>query len=122
MNLAVQHIRWELDELVRRYRGRDRERPRQLSNRDGTPDEEALYGAVTGAAEEPPALAVWSEFHEQASLLPEEEREVFDLLYYGGLTQEEAADHLLVSLKTVQRRWSRAQRNLSNALGGEMPI
>jgi RNA polymerase sigma-70 factor (ECF subfamily) len=40
--------------------------------------------------------------------LPEEEREVFDLLRIQGLTQAEVAEVLDVSVKTVRRRLHRA--------------
>ena len=39
--------------------------------------------------------------------LPEDEREVFDLVRIQGLTQAEAAEVLGVSAKTVQRRLNR---------------
>jgi RNA polymerase sigma-70 factor (ECF subfamily) len=37
------------------------------------------------------------------------DREMFDLLYYQGLSQAEAADVLSVSLSTVKRRWLEAR-------------
>jgi len=51
---------------------------------------------------------VWSEFHEHVEKLPDDEREVMDLLWYQGLTQEEAAAVLKVSDRTVKRRWQSA--------------
>lgn len=64
----------------------------------------------------------WSEFHERAAALPEEEREVFDLLWYQGVTHAEAASLLQVSTKTIQRRWQAACLSLHRALGGQLPV
>jgi hypothetical protein len=54
---------------------------------------------------EPSNLAEWTEFHERVEALPEAEREVVGLLWYEGVSQEEAAALLGVSLRTVKRRW-----------------
>src|SRR5262249_2178327 len=77
--------------------------------------------AVADPAEDPSRLAVWGEFHEQVAALPEEERETFDLLYYQGLTQAEAAELLGVTERTVKRRWQAARLALYDALQGEIP-
>jgi DNA-binding CsgD family transcriptional regulator len=53
--------------------------------------------------------------------LPEEEREVFDLVRIQGMTQVEAADVLGVSIKTVQRRLNRALLILSETLDDLRP-
>ena len=66
-------------------------------------------------------MAAWAEFHRQAELLPDEEREVFDLLWYQGLSQSEASELLQVSERTVKRRWQSARLYLHNALHGELP-
>jgi RNA polymerase sigma-70 factor (ECF subfamily) len=61
-------------------------------------------------------LAIWAEFHERAGELPEDQREVFDLVWYQGLTNAEAADVVGVSTKTIQRRWQAACLSLGEAL------
>ena len=48
--------------------------------------------------------------------LPEEEREAFDLRWYQGLTQAEAALVLNVSEATVKRRWLAARARLGHFL------
>lgn len=58
---------------------------------------------------------------EQVDKLPDEEREVFGLLWYEGLTQPEAASVLNVSLKTVKRRWQSARLLLHRAMRGQPP-
>jgi DNA-directed RNA polymerase specialized sigma24 family protein len=58
-------------------------------------------------------------FHRQISLLPGEAREVFDLLWYQGLTQAEAASLLDVSERRLQRRWQSAREHLHGVLRGD---
>ena len=64
----------------------------------------------------PEALAQWTEFHEYIERLPDEERALFDLLWYQGLTQSEAATLLKSPERTVRRHWKTARMNLYDAL------
>jgi RNA polymerase sigma-70 factor (ECF subfamily) len=66
---------------------------------------------------EPSTLAEWTDFHETVQLLPQAEREVFDLLWYEGLTQAEAAQVLGVTDRTVKNRWRSAKLELQRLLG-----
>ena len=45
--------------------------------------------------------------------------QVFECRYFGGLSEEEAADALGVSLRTVQRHWLRARTWLRSELSGQ---
>ena len=54
--------------------------------------------------------------------LPEDEREIFDLLRIQGLTQPEAAEVLGVSVKTVQRWLNRSLLLLAKELDDLRPI
>ena len=78
-------------------------------------------GAMNDRAEQPEDLEGWSAFHAQVEGLPDEEREVVGLLYYEGLTQEEAAAVLGVGLRTVKRRWQSARCILRQRLNGGSP-
>jgi RNA polymerase sigma-70 factor (ECF subfamily) len=69
----------------------------------------------------PNELAAWTEFHSCVNKLPEEEREIFDLLWYQELSQAEAATLLGISDRTVKRRWRSARLKLHEALNGELP-
>ena len=69
----------------------------------------------------PATLDGWTEFHAQVEALPEDERQAVGLLYYQGLSQEEAAAVLGVSVRTVKRRWQSARLLLAKALRGEPP-
>ena len=68
----------------------------------------------TGASHSPVTAAMWSEFHEQVRQLPDDLREVFDLLWYNELTQKEAADLLGVDESTVKRRYRKARESLAD--------
>jgi RNA polymerase sigma-70 factor (ECF subfamily) len=102
--LANQHMRWELNDLARRLD----EQPADFELREGlvpapasnnsvlTPDARRILEAIDG--------------------LPEEEREVFNLVRIQGLTQVEAAEVLDVSTKTIQRRLNRGLVTLAERL------
>src|SRR5262249_5772672 len=76
---------------------------------------------TAGSSHAPHAPAAWREFHERVEQLPAEQREVFDLLWYQELSQEEAAAVLDVSVPTVKRRWRDAKLVLIDMLGHNFP-
>jgi DNA-directed RNA polymerase specialized sigma24 family protein len=51
--------------------------------------------------------------------LPEDEREVFSLLWYEGLTQDEAVQVTGMSKRTLRRRWQDARYRLGKVRRGE---
>ncbi len=71
---------------------------------------------------DPGRLAAWADFHDAVESLNEADRELFDLLWYQGLTQSEAAAILGISERTVHSRWLAARVRLSDALGGQLPV
>jgi RNA polymerase sigma-70 factor (ECF subfamily) len=108
--LANQHMRWQLNDLARRLD----ERPAvaelaesgvaaaPASTASGlSPDGRRMLGAIEG--------------------LPEDEREVFDLVGIQGLTHAEAATVVGVAEKTVQRRLNRARLLLAERLADLRP-
>jgi RNA polymerase sigma-70 factor (ECF subfamily) len=121
--LAARIIRRELIRLARHYYGphglgRHHATPAGRDGQSASPERESDPSDLT---QEPGRLAAWTEFHRQAGALPDTAREVFDLLYYDGLTQAEAAGLLGVSERTVKRRWAEARRALFDALDGQLP-
>jgi RNA polymerase sigma-70 factor (ECF subfamily) len=114
--LATTEIRRELIDLVRHHFG---------PHGDGR-----HHHSVKETAEPDPAnltlessqLAVWTEFHRQVEALPEEEREVFDLIWYQDLSHTEAGQVLGVHPRTVKRRWHAACQKLHEAVGGDLPV
>jgi RNA polymerase sigma-70 factor (ECF subfamily) len=107
--LANQHMRWELNGLVcrldeqpARVELHEELVPAPLSSSSGlSSDARRMLAAIEG--------------------LPEDEREVFDLVRIQGMTQAEAGHVLNVSTKTVQRRLNRAVVLLSEILSDLRP-
>lgn len=114
--LAARHIRWVLADLARELAGQRVHYPGELA--EGSPP---VPARLLDQREEPTTLAEWTEFHQQVEGLSEPEREIVGLLWYEGLTQEEAARVLEVSLRTVKRRWLAARLLLGQKLGGVPP-
>jgi RNA polymerase sigma-70 factor (ECF subfamily) len=118
---AALNIRRELLDLAKHYYGPQGHGAHHASVGPGASSGPAAPEATAGTSCEPGRLAAWGEFHEQVARLPDAEREVFDLLWYQGLSQDEAARLLGVSERTVKRRWQSARLQLFDALGGELP-
>lgn len=121
--LATLQVRRELLDLARHYFGPKGAGGRHQSNA-GDPNLSALSTPGYDRAElsqEPTQLLAWTEFHRKVEGLPEEEREVFDLVWYQGLTPGAAAEILDVCPRTVKRRWQAACLRLHDALGGSLP-
>jgi RNA polymerase sigma factor (sigma-70 family) len=108
--LSAQHMRWQLNDLARRLD----ERPAAAALPEAgvaappgsmasglTPDGRRMLGAIDG--------------------LPEDEREVFDLVGIQGLTHNEAAAVVGISEKSVQRRLNRARLLLAERLADLRP-
>jgi RNA polymerase sigma-70 factor (ECF subfamily) len=108
--LACQHMRWQLNDLARRLD----EQPAVVSMPEAgvagppmstatglSPDGRRMIATIDG--------------------LPEDEREVFDLVGIQGLTHGEAAAVVGVSEKTVQRRLNRARLLLAARLADLRP-
>lgn len=107
--LAATQIRRTLIDLARHHFGPEGHGAKHESGTDND---------HTGNADSPESLASWAEFHEQVDNLPNDEREVFQLLWYSGTTQREAAELLNISERTVLRRYYRAKLTLRDALRG----
>jgi RNA polymerase sigma-70 factor (ECF subfamily) len=115
-HVAALQIRRELIDLARRYQG-PHGMGRNLRLQPQSDDTER-FGHPEPAEQtyDPAELATWLEFHQRIELLPEEERDVFQLLWYGGLSTEEAAEALNISARTVRRRWQAARLELHGVL------
>jgi RNA polymerase sigma-70 factor (ECF subfamily) len=93
--LAVEQIRRELLDLARKHRRRPVATGGDLSHVDdsGLDDD----------------LDRWAALHEAAGQLPGPVKQVFDLIYYGGLTQAEAARTIGMTDRTVRKYWRQAR-------------
>jgi len=118
--LAAVQVRRELIDMARRYCG-----PEGIgANHASRADDEGAIGRPhepSDTTREPGRLASWTEFHRRIEGLADEDREVFDLIWYQGLTQPQAAAVLGVSERTVGRRWLAARLRLAEALHGQLP-
>ena len=108
--LANQHMRWELNDLARRLD----EQTAAVELRDSLVPAPA---DSSGSQVSPNARRIL----EAIEKLPEEEREVFNLVRLQGMTQPEAAAVLGVSAKTVQRRLNRGRLLLMDELDDLQP-
>jgi RNA polymerase sigma-70 factor (ECF subfamily) len=123
--LAAAQIRRELVDLARHYQGphglgahhASRHAPSPCGDTGGS----ANVQQVSDSTLDPSRLAVWTEFHRAIDGLDDHDRELFDLLWYQGLTQSETAAMLGLSERTVHKRWLVARVRLSDALGGMIP-
>ena len=102
--LASQHIRWDLNDLARRL---DQKIPVTSL------DEKAVTEPESSASGLSPIAVRMLDAIEQ---LPEDEREVFSLVRIQDMNQNEVAELLGVSAKTVQRRLHRSLMILSEKL------
>ena len=108
--LANQHMRWQLNDLARRL--------------DERPAAAELPEAGVAAPPASTASGLSPDGRRMLEViegLPEDEREVFDLVGIQGLTHPEAAAVVGVSEKTVQRRLNRARLLLAERLADLRP-
>ena len=111
--LASQHIRWSLINLARKVYGTKGYRTHEKGMKQDSPEETQDWNPpARDSSFNPFKLMEWTEVHEKAEQLPEKEKEAFDLLYYQGLTQNEAADLMGVSSRSVRNYWALACRRL----------
>lgn len=108
-SLAGQHMRWELNDLARRLD----ERPGAVELRDDLTL--APGSSDSGLSRDGRRMLA------AIDDLPEEEREVFDLIRIQGLTTPEAAKVLGVSESTVKRRLRKGLANLAEVLDDLRP-
>jgi RNA polymerase sigma-70 factor (ECF subfamily) len=123
LRLASLNIRRELLDLAKHYYGPQGLGTLYKSAPDGTTIGEQTPAAVDPAdvTHDPSRLDSWAEFHRQVSALPEELAEVFDLIWYQGLSRTEAAEVIGVSERTLMRRWQEARLAIFDALDGQLP-
>jgi len=112
--LAALQIRRELLDLARHYTG-----PEGLATNHDTDAHDPEKGALArhpARSGHPAAPTEWNELHQAVEQLPDEEREVIDLLVYEGLSQPAAATVLGVDERTIRRRLHAARCRLDRAI------
>lgn len=112
-NLAGTQIRRELLDLKKHYFGACGLGSNHHTDKQ-SPDDAG--GSLHEQTDEPEDLSQWEAFHTTVETLPDEEKEVVTLLFYKGLSQQEAGEVLGVSLSTIKRRWHEARVRLHESL------
>ncbi len=115
--LAARQIRWVLRDMAQELANMQQANFAHLDSSSVIPVKKILAEAEG----EPASLAEWTDFHRLIDALPAEERTIFDLLLYQGLSQAEAAQLLQLSPRTIKRRWQKARLRLQQALEGHWP-
>ncbi len=120
LRLAAAQVRRELIDLARHHFGPEGHGANLVP--PGRGGEGETLPEPEDSRADPEQLSRWYDLHCQIAALDEEDRELFELLYYQGLKQADAADLLGVPLTTFKRRWRAARLRLITRLGGELPF
>ncbi len=116
--LAATQIRRTLIDLARHHFGPEGHAAKHQTDAGKFGD---MLQAQPDRTVEPGSLEAWAAFHAAVDGLPADEREAFDLVWYGGTTQREAAEILQISERTVIRRLNRARTQIRRATEGNRP-
>ncbi len=113
--LAALQTRRELHDLQRHHFGPEGDGANHHTDGAGkAADDEG--GQLLAAAEDAEVPVGWDRLHELVESLPADEQAIVDLLFIHDLTQEEAAQVLNCSVRTVKRRWQEARIRLQRAI------
>lgn len=120
LGLIVTQVRRELLDLARKYSGPTSFAAHHETNVVELPTGrlERVSLAAEGPEESAEDMASWTRFHEVVTELPDEERELFELVWYAGASQAEIAATLGISPRTIRRRWEQTKRHFLRRLGG----
>ena len=116
MGLAATQIRRSLLDLARHHFGPEGAAKLHYSDVART-DLPLQVDIQPDKTDEPQSMDEWTLFHEAVQQLPDEEKQVFHLVYYDGLTHVEAAELLGITDRTIRRRWQSARVLLHEELG-----
>jgi RNA polymerase sigma factor (sigma-70 family) len=109
-NLAACHIRWVLLNRHRKQPPVDPYPPDGGGSEPGPPEDN------------PEVLAIWGEIHAWIEALPEDERELWNLLWYLNLSQNDAADCLGIPRETLRYRWQATRMRLAERFSKELDV
>lgn len=120
IGLAAVQVRRTLLDLAKKHAG---PRSHAANTETGVRRIDDQTRSAIADAESPAVgdLDRWTRFHEAADALPDDEREVFHLVWYLGLGQQEAANVIGCSERTVRRRWESLKRMIAAAMADERP-
>jgi RNA polymerase sigma factor (sigma-70 family) len=121
LRLSALQVRRELIDLSRRHGHAGSMAANHDTNAgaDTSARQHVDLAADTGTGTE--KLAEWTRFHEVVESLPGDQRELFEMVWYLGLSQDDIAAALDCSSRTVRRRWEETKRRFINAFAGGLP-
>lgn len=120
--LAATQVRRELLDLARKHSGSGSYSANHETNLRLIAGVEHLpVNHASQQEESPENLSHWTRFHEAADRLPPEEREVFGLVWYLGMKQDDVCQQLGCSIRTVKRRWEHIKQLLAQEMNGDQP-
>jgi RNA polymerase sigma factor (TIGR02999 family) len=121
--LDQQRVSWRdrahfvaLASVVMRHVLVDRARARLAEKREGHRQRVTLDRALVPAEDQPEAMLQLSDAIERLALVEPRLARVVDCRFFGGLTDDEIADALEITRRTVQRDWVKARMLLRRAL------
>lgn len=117
-NLAALQVRRTLIDLGRAYSTRVGMNQQRWTPPHRGRDVGVLSEVPTSPEHDPQKIIEWVELHEQIEQLPANEQEVFQLIWYRGLSKEDVATLLNVDVRTIQRRWRAARETLASRCDG----
>lgn len=115
--LANQNLKWILKELARSKLAR----ARSFANVFEDTEKNKSIWEATDPHCGPSSCAEWVDFYDKIDQLPKESRDVFELLWFQGLDQKQAAKILDISVSTLIRRWVTAKLELRRLLKDDFP-
>ena len=124
LGLMALQVRRTLLDLARKYSAPDCFAAHHDTNTLRQSGEQGSHTSLAAASNNDTSghMERWTRFHEVAAQLPDEERELFDLVWYMGLQQRDVATSLGCSVRTVKRRWESVKERLNELLGEAPPI
>jgi RNA polymerase sigma-70 factor (ECF subfamily) len=99
----------------------DHARERHALKRGGGALKVTLEEAALVTEKRSEELLALDEALEKLAAQDRRKSQIVELRYFGGLTAEETAEFLKLSLRTVEREWTMAKAWLYRALSGEEP-
>lgn len=105
-----------LASVVMRHVLVDRAKARRAQKREGALERVTLDGERIAADDQAEALLVLNDAIDRLAEVEPRLARVVDCRFFGGLTDEETAESLGVTVRTVQRDWAKARMLLRQAL------
>ncbi len=116
--LASQNLRWVLQDLARSSIARNK------AKNSGDMSTSTRRGELLNTKDPdggPSNYAEWTDFYEKINLLPDENKQIFDFLWFQGLSQTEAATVLKIPLRTLSRKWMVTRILIRTLLNDQTP-